>query len=462
MWIALAVAMSFVLAQRGSRGAWLAALATAILVLLNLAMMYFLRKGSPVAAGARRLREIAGAQLLAAVLMWGLIAVAGGGVVSPVLVVVVLCVAIGASLLPQRDAYLLAAGAGAWFVVLLVGQTLGAYGFDPVFGFQPPPPTLPVAVGMSVLVVVVFFLSAYFTVALLARLRRINQRLVEANRRLEGLDLAKSRFLRISAHQLRSPLAAVHTMLSAIQEAGGLNHQQYEIVRKIQTKSEDAMTLVDEMMLLSTVRESAAEVRELRPCDVDAAVRAEVEAFSPAAGAKRLTLCIDAQSGATVHAWDDALETVLEHLISNAVKYTPSGGSISVATRRCDAGVELKVTDTGIGIPPEQKDGLFREFFRATNARQVAGGTGMGLAIVQAIVGRLGGTISIDSTQDKGTAVTVVLPITEGPAAQVAAGAEDAEIGKTAANDADSREHRGENDNRLETPMTQGRLKPAK
>jgi signal transduction histidine kinase len=296
----------------------------------------------------------------------------------------------------------------------------------------------------------------------LTRLRRINQRLVEANRRLEGLDLAKSRFLRISAHQLRSPLAAVHTMLSAIQEAGGLNHQQYEIVRKIQTKSEDAMTLVDEMMLLSTISESAAEVRQVHPCDVDAAVRAEVEAFSPVAGAKRLTLCIDAQSGAAVIAWDDALETVLEHLISNAVKYTPSGGSIGIATRRCDAGVELKVTDTGIGIPPEQKDRLFHEFFRATNARQVAGGTGMGLAIVQAIVGRLDGTILIDSTQDKGTAVTVVLPITESPAAQVADGAEDAETPKTSESGADAGEHKGENDDRLEMPMTQGRLKPAK
>lgn len=260
------------------------------------------------------------------------------------------------------------------------------------------------------LVVGGLFGITYFVSALLGRLRRINQRLVEANRHLEGLDLAKSRFLRVSAHQIRSPLAAIHTMLSAVQEAGGLNHQQYEIVRKIQVRSEDAMTLVDEMMLLSTIREAAAEVHQLQAVQVDLVVQAEVAEFAAEAASRNVRLASDARSGAAIGAWEDALETVLEHLLSNAIKYTAGGGDVSVEARRDGADVIVTVSDSGIGIPADQRERLFHEFFRATNARQMAGGTGMGLAIVNAIVERLGGKISVESVEGQGTKVRVALP----------------------------------------------------
>jgi two-component system phosphate regulon sensor histidine kinase PhoR len=252
-------------------------------------------------------------------------------------------------------------------------------------------------------------LAGWFVLAMLTRLRKINLRLADANRQLEAMALVKSRFLRMSSHQLRSPLAAIHSMLSALQEVGGLNFKQYEVLQKIQARTEEAMAMMDEMMLLSTIKENAAETQNLKLIDVDATVNRSAGDFAEEAGNRRLTLKIQADSGSQILAWDDALETMLEHLISNATKYTIEGGNVFVGASLDGDNVRITVSDSGIGIPASQQAGLFREFFRATNARQMAGGTGMGLSIVKAIVDRLVGKITVTS-DESGTTVLVSLP----------------------------------------------------
>jgi signal transduction histidine kinase len=171
------------------------------------------------------------------------------------------------------------------------------------------------------------------------------------------------------------------------------------------------MAQVDEMMLLSTIKERASETLQGQAVDVDKAVEESVQQFAPEAKEKGLTLTREGDGAAKVWAWEDAVETVLEHLLSNAVKYTPSGGSVRVRVTHQAGEVAIDVIDNGIGIPPDQQDRLFHEFFRATNARQVGGGTGLGLSIVKAIVERLGGQISVASPPGQGTSVHVSLPL---------------------------------------------------
>lgn len=380
---------------------------------------------------ARRLVRLTYYQLVADVALLCFVLAVTGGAVNPIAAVVVFHLAISASLLPRRKAYMLATVASALFIflALMAAYSLRNGRVEPRFFLFPPVESLGAGLMLaglfSAAVIACFYATVYFTDAILARLRRINQRLVESNRQLAALDLAKSRFLRLSSHQLRSPVAAIHSMMSAMQEVGGFNPQQYQIIQKIQARIQDVMAQVDEMMLLSTIKESAAETTQLAPVDVDATLAAVGEAFREEAVNKGLALAVDGSSRAIVSAWEDALETVLEHLISNAVKYTPSGGAVTATAARKGGQVEILVADSGIGIPADQQDRLFHEFFRATNARQVAGGTGMGLAIVKAIVERLGGMIEICSTQDRGTTVRVGLPVTaEAPSAAEAPAAE--------------------------------------
>jgi signal transduction histidine kinase len=259
--------------------------------------------------------------------------------------------------------------------------------------------------------VAVFFGTVFFTSAIIIRLRRVNRRLQGANAQLSALDLTKSRFLRTSSHQLRGPLAAIHSMVSAIREAGGFNPKQNEFAARINRRAEEAMAQLDEMLLLSTIQEKASETGERRPVNVRAVLDQVASSFAEEAQNKGLTFEVDLAEAPAVSAWEDALETIMEHLLGNAIKYTPSGGRVGLSSRLSGRQVEIRVSDTGIGIPPEQQEQVFREFFRATNARQVGGGTGLGLSIVKATVERLGGSIALDSAEGRGTTITVRLPI---------------------------------------------------
>ena len=323
-----------------------------------------------------------------------------GGARNPLAGLLVLHVAVAASLLPVRQAYLQAVLAG-----LLFGG-LALRGAEAVW-----------AVSTSVVVLGVLLLTVYFTTAILSRMRNINRRLVGANRALSALDLTKSRFLRISSHQLRGPLAAIHSMLSAMEAVGPMNQQQADLAGRIRQRAAEIMKQLDEMLLLSTIQESQAETADRRPVEVRQVLTEATGHFAEEASQRGLTVTVCAEEGLYVPAWEDALDTLSLHLLGNALKYTPAGGTVAAVARREGRNVLLEIADNGIGIPEDQRERVFGEFFRATNARQVADGTGLGLSIVKAIVERLGGRIEMASRLGAGTKVTVTLPAAEPPRA---------------------------------------------
>ncbi len=103
---------------------------------------------------------------------------------------------------------------------------------------------------------------------------------------------------------------------------------------------------------------------------------------------------------------------MISNLVSNAVKYTPNGGAVSLTYQQVERNVVIEVKDTGMGIPKEEVDNIFRKFFRASNARANIGeGTGLGLYIVKKATEMLGGTISMTTKHNEGTVFTVSLPL---------------------------------------------------
>jgi len=357
-----------------------------------------------------------------------------GGAYSVLLAVVVFHLAVAASLQAPGRAYFHAALATVLFAALILFEGWGLFWHSELLPGQPPllpgflgnlpfplwgksaPPRAWLAMSQIAGFLAAggcFFGTVRFTDAILERLRGINRRMVEANRKLAGLDLTKSRFLRISSHQLRGPLAAIHTMVSAAEELGGFNAKQLDLMNKVRNRSDVMMTQLDEMLTLSTIKEDTGEAVPDQAVDVGTAVRATVANFAQEAQQKGLTLACQSDGEAKVWAWEDALETVMEHLLSNAVHYTPSGGSVRVRITPGPQSVQVEIADTGIGIPTDQQDRLFHEFFRATNARQICGGTGLGLSIVQAVLERLGGRISIASKPGEGTKVSLSLPLAQ-------------------------------------------------
>jgi signal transduction histidine kinase len=170
--------------------------------------------------------------------------------------------------------------------------------------------------------------------------------------------------------------------------------------------------LVDDIFTLARL-EAGAAATITRPVNIAEVISGAVAAVQPSAAAKNLSLTsTEPDRQLTVEADAEQLERALVNLLSNAVKYTPDEGRIEIAATAEESFAVVRVADTGIGIPKQEQTELFGRFFRASNARQKSiPGTGLGLAIVETIVVNHGGEIAFDSEEERGTTVTVRLPL---------------------------------------------------
>jgi PAS domain S-box-containing protein len=235
----------------------------------------------------------------------------------------------------------------------------------------------------------------------------------QQNQRLRELDRLKDELVALVSHELRNPLATIRGYTEMLLDDSGLTADHRQLAEVIDKHSAHMQGLVDD--LLDTARIDAGQLRlEPRPVSLIRLVVDSVDARRPDAAAKRITVAVDVARHLPVHADPVRLRQVLDNLVSNAVKYTPAGGTVTVTGRHDDAGAvtTLRVTDTGIGIPPDQLPHLFDRFFRASNAvSQGIKGTGLGLAISKAIIDAHHGTITAEpAAAEGGTTFTITLP----------------------------------------------------
>jgi len=260
-------------------------------------------------------------------------------------------------------------------------------------------------------------MSAFFTTQIVARLRERREELMATSARLGALEERKSRFMRVAAHQLRSPLSAIKSLLSvvlgsyeAVDEA-----KRLDMIRRAESRTGLMLELLADLLALSRLRDAREDEGPARDLvAVDEVMGKVVALYKPQSKAKRQTFEARLETGSAQVVGDpDRLRDVFTNLVSNAVKYTPEGGRVEVTTRTdSHSRIAVEVADTGIGIPDEDQEHLFEEFFRAGNAREFAReGTGLGLSIVREIVEAHGGSVACESEQGKGTRFTVTLPL---------------------------------------------------
>jgi signal transduction histidine kinase len=162
--------------------------------------------------------------------------------------------------------------------------------------------------------------------------------------------------------------------------------------------------------------ELGAFTSRLRPLDLAGLVPAAADMIRPSAARGELALEVSCPDHEVLVDGDpEQLDRVLVNLLSNAVKYTPKGGSVALTVNDAGDSAVLTVADTGIGIPEQDQGSLSTRFFRASNAVEAAiPGSGLGLSIVDAIVTNHHGDLSVESAQDRGTTVTVRIPLHAG------------------------------------------------
>lgn len=237
-------------------------------------------------------------------------------------------------------------------------------------------------------------------------------------RKLEELDHIRSDFVATVSHELRTPLTSIigEVELLVDGDLGDLSDEQTRGVEIIGRNSQRLRVLIEDLLTLSHIETSALNLHRA-PTLVTQLVDGVGSQVGPIAEAKSVALRIScAQGDDTVLVDREQLDRALLNLLTNAVKFTPEGGTVTFQARREGMNLVFTVSDTGLGIPLEEQDRLFTRFFRSSTATSLAiQGTGLGLVIVKRIVEEHGGTISLVSTPDEGTTVTVTIPASEPP-----------------------------------------------
>jgi signal transduction histidine kinase len=225
------------------------------------------------------------------------------------------------------------------------------------------------------------------------------------------LDRMRDAFVATVSHELRTPLTSISGFLEMLQdeehELGESGRTYLDVIRRSTARLHQ---LVEELLLIAQIE---AHRVELEPELLDLAELASqsVEALRPIAAENEIAIEFVADHPSLVRGDARRLAQVIDNLVSNAVKFTPEGGSIVVSVDAGNGDVRLVVTDTGIGIPASEQGQVFGRFFRSSNATEGAiAGTGLGLAISRALVEQHGGTIALESEEGRGTRVTVALP----------------------------------------------------
>ena len=210
-------------------------------------------------------------------------------------------------------------------------------------------------------------------------------------------------------HELRTPLCIItgFSELMADEVAGPLTAQQFHYLGQIREGAEQIETLVNDVLDFVKLHEGRMELERSMVAPQEA-MRAIADSFAPLAKKRKVTLTVKASpSLPRVHADPQRLRQIFNNLLSNALKFTPEGGTVLLSAHPQGDRVAFRVTDTGIGIPRESLSRLFEGFYQV---RHNQGGTGLGLMIAKQLVEAHGGGIQVTSELGKGTSFTFTLP----------------------------------------------------
>jgi len=249
------------------------------------------------------------------------------------------------------------------------------------------------------------------------RVKERTKQLEEAVQAAEVANRAKSDFLASMSHELRTPLNAVIGFSQVLQEQyfGKLNEKQTEYVTDIMESGQHLLSLINDILDLSKIEVGKMEL-ELSGVKIKDLLESSLVMVKEKALVHRIDLDIDTTGdleGLEIMADERRIKQVVFNLLSNATKFTPDGGTITIKGRKEGKELIISVSDTGIGIAPEEQEKVFEEFYQTSGTiKDKTPGTGLGLPVTKSIVEMHAGRIWVESEgPDKGSRFTFTLPI---------------------------------------------------
>jgi two-component system phosphate regulon sensor histidine kinase PhoR len=231
---------------------------------------------------------------------------------------------------------------------------------------------------------------------------------------LRRLERLRQDFVANVSHELKTPLSVIKVCVETLQD-GAVDDRQHRdrFLDQIARQGDRLHALILDLLSLARI-ESGEEVYTYRDVALAALAQEAVERHQPRAEARDQTLCLEVIDEPVVWADEEAVDTILENLLDNALKYTPEGGSVRVRISIQEGMGQVEVIDSGIGIPQADLPRIFERFYRVDKARsRELGGTGLGLSIVKHLVQGMQGTVRAASETGVGTTMTMALPLAD-------------------------------------------------
>lgn len=337
-----------------------------------------------------------------------------GGIENPFFFYYVFHVIISSMLLSRRMSYIQATLAVFLFGLLVTLEYFQVIRHHPIVGF------LDInlfqnryyVLGVFVVFSTTLYLVVYMTTSIVSQLRKQQTEYQLINMELDKKDRIKNEYLLSVSHDIKSHMAAIKSCLDILSThmAGSLNEKQSELIERADHRTFKAITFLSTLLKLTQMRltgETEKELFSLKQCIYDAFAGLEETAEKKSISIKyEIDVKQDEVFGSPL-----LIEETIRNILLNAIKYTPANGQVILSATEDNAYYTIKITDTGIGIPPGEKEKIFDEFYRASNARKVErDGTGLGLSISKEVVRRHGGTIWVETHQGQGSTFSITLP----------------------------------------------------
>jgi two-component system phosphate regulon sensor histidine kinase PhoR len=236
---------------------------------------------------------------------------------------------------------------------------------------------------------------------------------------LKVANRVRANFVSMVSHELRTPLNSVHGFIDLLLEGhmGALTEEQSRYLGYTQEGVQQLISIVEDILFMTRSDLGQFEIKQ-EEVPLRGLAKLVISSLHPQALKASVVLRQDVSADlSSVYVDPQRIKQVLNNLVTNAIKFTPPGGTVTVSAQKLDERfVMVSVIDTGYGIPPEDRQHIFERFYQSNHSQQSKmGGYGLGLSIAQLIVEQHGGTINFDTALDKGTTFYFTLPIYEGP-----------------------------------------------
>ncbi|HEY5423581.1 MAG TPA: ATP-binding protein [Ilumatobacteraceae bacterium] len=241
--------------------------------------------------------------------------------------------------------------------------------------------------------------------------------LAQQNARLIELDVMKDRFVSSVSHELRTPLTSMMGYLEIIGdgELGELTTEQHHAFDIIDRNCTRLNNLINDILVTSRFDSGTVQLHRSQ-VDLADVIATEIQSIAAVSASRKVQVdfVVDAVQPLIVLGDENLLSQLVDNFLSNAVKFTPERGTVTVTLTERSGAALIDFRDTGVGIPPDEIDKIFDRFYRASTAATI-GGTGLGLSIVKSIAEAHGGSVSVSSEVGVGTTFRVSIPMSQEP-----------------------------------------------